>query len=104
MAKSQRGIGIAMSYISVAIGLISTLLYTPVMTSIVGEVDYGIYSWHSGSSKTCLYSRWAYMRLLHVFIPACRQKETEKDWPDSMAYFFACIWSLQSLPLFAVFY
>ena len=48
MAKSQRGIGIAMSYISVAIGLISTLLYTPVMTSIVGEVDYGIYSWALG--------------------------------------------------------
>lgn len=48
MAKNQRGMGIVLSYVSVAIGLVTTLLYTPVMTRIVGEVDYGIYSWALG--------------------------------------------------------
>lgn len=45
MAKSQRGIGIAMSYISVAIGLVTTMLYIPLVNRTLGMETYGAYSW-----------------------------------------------------------
>lgn len=45
MARSQRGIGIAMSYISVAVGLITTLLYNPLINRVLGMETYGAYSW-----------------------------------------------------------
>ncbi len=48
MVKNQRLAGIAMSYISVGIGFVTTILYTPIMIQMVGEVEYGIYSWALG--------------------------------------------------------
>jgi len=45
MARSQRGIGIAMSYISVAIGLLTTVVYTPLINRTLGMETYGAYSW-----------------------------------------------------------
>lgn len=43
--KSQRGIGIVMSYISVAIGLLTTVVYTPLINRTLGMETYGAYSW-----------------------------------------------------------
>lgn len=45
MARSQRGIGIAMSYLSVAVGLVTTLLYNPLINRVLGMEAYGAYSW-----------------------------------------------------------
>ena len=36
MAKNQRGIGIAMSYISVGIGLFTTIFYTALVNKVLG--------------------------------------------------------------------
>lgn len=45
MARSQRGIGIVMSYISVAIGFLTTIIYTPLINRTLGMETYGAYSW-----------------------------------------------------------
>ena len=45
MARSQRGIGIAMSYISVGIGLFTTIFYTALVNKILGMEAYGAYAW-----------------------------------------------------------
>lgn len=45
MAKSQRGIGIVMSYVSVAIGFLTTIIYTPLINKTLGMETYGAYSW-----------------------------------------------------------
>lgn len=45
MVKNQRGIGIAMSYISVGIGLFTTIFYTALVNNILGMEVYGAYAW-----------------------------------------------------------
>lgn len=45
MAKNQRGIGIAMSYISVGIGLFTTIFYTALVNKVLGIEAYGAYAW-----------------------------------------------------------
>lgn len=45
MAKNQRGIGIVMSYVSVGIGFLTTLIYTPLINRTLGMEAYGAYAW-----------------------------------------------------------
>lgn len=45
MARSQRAIGILMSYVSVAVGLVTTILYTPLINRTLGVEKYGAYAW-----------------------------------------------------------
>lgn len=45
MAKNQRTIGIAMSYISVGIGLFTTIFYTALVNKVLGMEVYGAYAW-----------------------------------------------------------
>jgi len=45
MARSQRGMGIAMSYISVGIGLFTTIFYTALVNKVLGMETYGAYAW-----------------------------------------------------------
>ena len=40
MAKNQRGIGIVMSYVSVGIGFLTTLIYTPLINRTLGMEAY----------------------------------------------------------------
>lgn len=45
MARNQRGMGIAMSYISVGIGLFTTIFYTALVNKVLGMETYGAYAW-----------------------------------------------------------
>lgn len=45
MARNQRGIGIVMSYVSVGIGFLTTLIYTPLINRTLGMEAYGAYAW-----------------------------------------------------------
>ena len=40
---SQRKIGIILAYLSEAIRVCSSLIYTPIMLKILGDTEYGLY-------------------------------------------------------------
>lgn len=56
--KNQRKIGIILSYLSQLVQILSSLLYTPVMLSILGQNEYGLYQ--------LVYSVVAYLSLLSL--------------------------------------
>lgn len=56
--KSQRKIGILLSYISIAIKILTSLLYTPIMLRLLGQSEFGLYQ--------LVHSVVAYLSLLNL--------------------------------------
>lgn len=76
MSLNQRKIGVILTYASELIKILSALLYTPIMLSILGQSEYGIYQ--------LVYSVVSYLGLLSLgfgssYMKFYSQKKSEND-------------------------
>ena len=99
MAKNQRGIGIAMSYISVGIGLFTTIFYTALVNKVLGIEVYGAYAW---ALSIIQYLSLLQLGLYATFTKFYSKLKAEKDYKglDELNGLFLCFYLIISVVAF----
>ncbi|KRN50433.1 hypothetical protein IV49_GL002081 [Kandleria vitulina DSM 20405] len=76
--KNERKKGAVLSYISIFINMLITLLYTPFMLKTIGQSEYGLYSMVSSIMQYLAVFDFGFGNAIIVFASKCRAKNDEE--------------------------